>query len=142
VARDRIVNWADFAQALVGALRREAGRRPHDRRLLALIDEVRAADEDIARWWNDHTVRDYTSVAKRIRHPAAGDLAFDIEIVAAPHEPDQRLVVYTAQAESHTARLLPILTSWSGETPSAAVDSSAETGPASRDPERRPPARG
>ncbi|WP_448618552.1 MmyB family transcriptional regulator [Geodermatophilus sp. URMC 65] len=47
------------------------------------------------------------SVAKRIDHPAAGPLAFDIEIVAAPHESDQRLVVYTAQPDSPTARLLP-----------------------------------
>jgi len=112
VARERIINWADFAAASVAAMRREAGRRPHDRRLSALIDELRAADSDVARWWDDHAVRDYTSVAKRIRHPTAGTLSFDIEIVAAPQEPDQRLVVYTAEPDSPTARLLPILASW------------------------------
>jgi hypothetical protein len=31
-ARERIINWTGFAQATVAALRREAGRRPHDRR--------------------------------------------------------------------------------------------------------------
>jgi len=112
VARERIINWADFAAASVAAMRREAGRRPHDRRLSALIDELRAADSDVARWWDDHAVRDYASVAKRIRHPTAGTLLFDIEIVAAPQEPDQRLVVYTAESDSPTARLLPILASW------------------------------
>ncbi len=112
VARERIINWADFAAASVAAMRREAGRRPHDRRLSALIDELRAADSDVARWWDDHAVRDYASVAKRIRHPTAGTLSFDIEIVAAPQEPDQRLVVYTAEPDSPTARLLPILASW------------------------------
>lgn len=69
-------------------------------------------DDDVARWWDDHTVRDYTSAAKRIQHPTAGPLSFDIEIVCAPHEPDQRLVVYTAQPDSPTARVLPILASW------------------------------
>lgn len=112
IARDRIINWADFAAASVAAMRREAGRRPLDRRLSALIDELRAADPDVARWWDDHAVRDYASVAKRIRHPTAGTLSFDIEIVSAPHEPDQRLVVYTAEADSPTARILPILASW------------------------------
>lgn len=112
VARERIINWADFAAASVATMRREAGRRPHDRRLSALIDELRAADSDVARWWDDHAVRDYASVAKRIRHPTAGNLSFDIEIVAAPQEPDQRLVVYTAEPDSPTARLLPILASW------------------------------
>lgn len=59
IARERIVNWADFASASVAALRREAGRRPHDRRLPALIEELRAADPDVARWGDDHAVRDY-----------------------------------------------------------------------------------
>lgn len=55
-------------------------------------------------------------MAKRIAHPTAGTLAFDIEIVAAPHEPDQALVVYTAEPGSPTARLLPILASWDADT--------------------------
>ena len=111
-ARNRVTNWADFASASVAGLRRQAGRRPHDRILAALIDELRAADPDVARWWDDHTVRDYAGVAKRIHHPAAGALSFDVEIVSAPHEPDQHLVVYTAQPDSPTARVLPLLASW------------------------------
>ena len=74
--------------------------------------------DDVARWWEDHAARDYASVAKRIRHPGAGDLSFDIEIVAAPHEPDQRLIVYTTEPDSPTARLLQILASWN-DAPSA-----------------------
>nr|WP_284288291.1 DsbA family protein [Angustibacter aerolatus] len=38
-ARERIVNWGDFAAASVGALRYEVGRRPDDRRLAELVDE-------------------------------------------------------------------------------------------------------
>jgi hypothetical protein len=112
LARERIVNWPEFASAAVAALRRESGRRPDDPGLWALVEELRAADQDVARWWDDHTVRDYASVTKRIAHPAAGPLSFDIEIVVAPHEPNQRLVAYTAQPDSPTARLLPILASW------------------------------
>ncbi len=112
VARERIINWADFASASVAGLRREAGRHPNDRRLRQLIDELRAADPDVAQWWDDHTVRDYASVAKRIQHPTAGPLSFDIEIVGAPHEPNQHLVVYTAQPDSPTANVLPLLASW------------------------------
>ena len=52
------------------------------------------------------------SVAKRIDHPTAGPLEFDIEVVTAPHDPDQRLVVDTARPDSPTARLLPLLASW------------------------------
>ncbi|MER6956199.1 hypothetical protein [Streptomyces sp. NPDC000618] len=101
--------------AAVATLRRESGRRPHDRALPALVDELRTTDADVARWWEDHTVRDYTSVAKRIQRPTAGALSFDIEIVVSPHEPDQMLIVYTAEPDSPTARLLPLLASWDAD---------------------------
>jgi hypothetical protein len=68
--------------------------------------------DNVARWWDDHAVRDYASVTKLVQHPAAGPISFDIEIVYAPHEPDQRLVVYTTEPDSPTARVLPILASW------------------------------
>jgi transcriptional regulator with XRE-family HTH domain len=112
VARERIVNWAEFASATVATMRREIARRPHDSLLTALVDELRAGDEDVARWWDDHAVRDYASVTKRVEHPAAGPMSFNIEIVCAPHEPDQRLVVYTTEPDSATARVLPILAGW------------------------------
>lgn len=113
-ARERIVNWSDFASASVAGLRRQAGQHPDDRVLAALIDELRAADQDVSRWWDDHAVRDYAGVAKRIHHPTAGPLSFEVEIVSAPYEPDQHLVVYTVQPDSPTARVLPLLASWEG----------------------------
>ena len=120
LARERIVNWPVFAAAAVAALRRDAGRHPYDRRLTALIDELRA-DPDVARWWDDHSVRDYTSMTKLIRHPVAGDLTFGIETVSPPYDPDQRLVVYTAAPDSDTYRVLPLLASWSREVPQNTV---------------------
>ena len=116
--RARIVNWADFASAAVAAIRGELGRHAYDRRLVALVEELRLADADFARWWDDHRVRDYASVAKQIQHPVAGRLSFDLEVVTGPHEPDQRLVIYTAQPDSTTARTLPLLRSWAMEAPS------------------------
>lgn len=112
LARERILNWAEFAARSVAEMRLEVGRRPDDRKLLDAVDELRRTDPDVARWWNDHTVRDYASTPKHIEHPDAGSLDFDIEIVTAPHVPDQHLVVYTVEPNSPTARMLPILASW------------------------------
>lgn len=116
VARQRIVNWTDYASASVAAMRRDAGRRPDDRRLSDLVNELRACDPDFARWWDDHSVRDYASVAKRIAHPTAGLLSFEIEILSAPQELDQHLIIYTTQPDSPTAQVLPILASWDSST--------------------------
>ncbi|CAA9244692.1 MAG: Putative DNA-binding protein [uncultured Arthrobacter sp.] len=115
LARQRIINWEHFAAASIAALRRESGRRPHDTRLKALIDELRSKDEDAARWWDDHTVQDYASVAKQIRHPLAGELSFDLEMVTPPLDPDQRLIVYTVQPGSETAQKIPFLASWNAQ---------------------------
>ena len=112
LARQRIRNWAELAASAMAALRRETARRPHDLRLAGLVADLRRTDPDAARWWDDHAVRDYVSVAERIDHPTAGPLEFDIEVVTAPHDPDQRLVVCTARPDSPTARLLPLLASW------------------------------
>jgi transcriptional regulator with XRE-family HTH domain len=116
-ARARIENWPDYAAAAVGALRYERGRHPTDRRLRELVDELRATDPDVSRWWDDHGVTDRTSVDKRIAHPVVGRLAFGIEALVSPHDPEQRLVVYTAQPGSATAATLPVLASWGLETP-------------------------
>ncbi|SCF21300.1 Helix-turn-helix domain-containing protein [Micromonospora mirobrigensis] len=111
-ARTRIVNWADFAAAAVGALRYETGRHPDDRRLVELVRELRRDDPDVARWWDDQRVTFRTSVTKHVAHPTAGPLSFGIESVVGPHDPEQRLVVYTVETDSPTARVLPLLASW------------------------------
>lgn len=113
-ARDRIINWADFASAAVGALRYETGRHPDDRRLAEQIDELRRRDTDVDRWWADQRVTFRTSLAKHISHPTAGPLRFGIESVIGPHDPEQRLVVYTVEPGSPTAQALPFLASWGG----------------------------
>ncbi len=116
LARERIVNWASIAATAVAGLRLELGRHPDDHRLTALIETLRA-DVDVARWWDDHGVRDVASLTKHVRHPVAGDLYFDIESVCTPHDLDQRLVIYTASPDSPTYRLLPMLASWQQQVP-------------------------
>ena len=124
-ARERILNWEVFARHTVAGLRREAGRRPHDRKLTATIGEILRADPEIARWWEDHLVRDHASVTKEIRHPVAGDLTFGVEAVAPPYAADQILVVYTVEPGSSTARMLPLLGSWTDHPMTAGPGRSA-----------------
>jgi transcriptional regulator with XRE-family HTH domain len=111
LARERITNWSNFASSALAAIRREVARRPNDLRFQLLIRELTKADADVARWWQDHAVHDYASIRIRIDHPDAGPLNFEIEILNSPLEPDQHLVVYTAQPDSPTSRVLPTLAS-------------------------------
>lgn len=111
-ARSRIQNWSDFASSAVGALRFESGRHPDDAQLASLLQELRAADADVASWWDDQRVTFRPSTVKRIAHPLAGPLVFGVETVLSPAAPDRTLVVYTVEPDSSTARMLPLLASW------------------------------
>ncbi|KZF00421.1 transcriptional regulator [Rhodococcus sp. EPR-279] len=112
IARERIVNWSQFAAAAVANLRRDLARRPGDRTLTALIDELRSSEPCFEQWWSDHEVREFERATKIIQHPAAGTLEFGIEFLTSPSEPGQSLIVYTVEDGSSTAKILPILASW------------------------------
>ncbi|OZE43580.1 transcriptional regulator [Rhodococcus sp. 05-2254-6] len=112
IARERIVNWSQFAAAAVANLRRDLARRPGDGVLTALIDELRSSEPCFEQWWSDHEVREFERATKIIQHPAAGTLEFGIEFLIAPSEPGQSLIVYTVEDGSSTAKILPILASW------------------------------
>jgi hypothetical protein len=63
-----------------------------------------------ARLWAEHDVKVRRSARKRLRHPVAGLLEFDCEVLGAP-EHDQRLVIHTAPEGSVTAQRLALLVS-------------------------------
>lgn len=48
-------------------------------------------------------------MVKRIDHPVVGPFTFHIEAVGSPPDPDQRLVVYTVERDSVTARAVDVL---------------------------------
>ena len=108
-ARDRLVEWTEYAQACVASLRRETARRPQDRRLARLVASLRAADADFARWWDDHAVQDYVSSRKTFDHPVVGRLVFDVEFLRPATDPEQQLATYTAPPGSRTLRALAAL---------------------------------
>ncbi len=114
-ARERIDDWEGGARAIIAGMRREAARYPQDRRLQRDIEQLRRADPDVERWWGDHRVGEYSSGHRRIRHPVAGVLDFDVELVVAPRDDSQHVVIYTVEPHSPTARTLPLLAAWGSD---------------------------
>jgi hypothetical protein len=62
------------------------------------------------------------AVEKHIIHPVVGSLVFGIEALVSPHDAEQRLVVYTVEPGSQTARNLPVLASWGLDTLTTSAD--------------------
>ncbi|MFD9393144.1 helix-turn-helix transcriptional regulator [Streptomyces sp. NPDC060000] len=111
-SHDFYPEWSAVAVQCVAHLRMLAGHHQEDRRLTALVGELSLKSEDFRRLWADHPVRECAYGVKRIQHPVAGLLTFPYETLAVSADPDQSLLVYTAEAGSGTEERLRLLGSW------------------------------
>ncbi|TXS40800.1 XRE family transcriptional regulator [Streptomyces sp. uw30] len=111
-SRSLYPDWPAIAAQAVAHLRLNAGHRPDDHRLRALVRELSGKSEDFRRLWVDHLVKACVSGTKRIDHPLAGPLTLPYETMTIQPEPDQTLVVYTPERGSDTAERLQLLGSW------------------------------
>lgn len=66
----------------------------------------------VGRWWGDHRVDDRSHGSKTLRHPVTGDLTRDWDALACADDPDQQLVVWTAEPGTPSHDGLRILASW------------------------------
>ncbi len=126
-AREFFVDWDRIANDAAAMLRLEAGRNPHDRKLIELVGELSTRSEVFRARWASHDVQFHRSGRKRLRHPVVGQLDLSFESMELPSEPGLTLNVYTAAAESAAADGLKMLASW------AATQDLAQASPA-RDP--------
>lgn len=126
-ARSLYVHWDVIASELVASLRFDAGAHPDDPQLAELVGELCVTDEDFARWWSDHNVHRRTHGTKHFHHPIVGDLSLNYESLTPPADLDQRITIYTAQADSSSADALALLKSWS-----ASIEPRVDSPPALR----------
>jgi transcriptional regulator with XRE-family HTH domain len=120
-ARDFFVDYDVIANDAAAMLRLEAGRNPHDRDLISLVGELSTQSELFRQRWASQDVTFHRSGRKRLRHPVVGQLDLDFEAMDLPSEPELRLNVYTAPADSPTADALQMLASWAATQDAPAV---------------------
>jgi hypothetical protein len=111
-ARDFFVDWDRIANDAAAMLRLEAGRNPHDRKLVELIGELSTRSEVFRTRWASHDVQYHRSGQKRLRHPVVGQLDLEFESMELPGEPGLTLNVYTAAPDTPAADGLKLLASW------------------------------
>jgi transcriptional regulator with XRE-family HTH domain len=111
-AVDMYPNWTRTAGDTVTQLRAEAGRRPDDRELNALIGLLSSRSPQFAALWATHNVRWHTTGSKQFHHRVAGDLTLDYEAMELPADPGHTLITFTAPAGSSAEQALAFLGSW------------------------------
>ncbi|MFG2925651.1 helix-turn-helix domain-containing protein [Streptomyces sp. NPDC048305] len=120
-------DWAKVAQECVAYLRMDAARYPDDPELAQLVGELSLKDTDFRTWWSDHRVRAQRQGRKTFRHPVAGELSLDFQVLDIRGGTDQAVLLYTAEPGSNSAEALTFLTGWSTAQSSAATTNRAPT---------------
>ncbi|MGW3983027.1 helix-turn-helix domain-containing protein [Streptomyces mirabilis] len=108
-------NWEIIARTCVAQLRMEAAKCPGDPRLATLVGELSVADDHFRQWWAAHHVAALRVGTKTLRHPIAGDLTLDWDSLTCTTDPEQQLVVWTAEPGSTSHEGLRFLASWAAD---------------------------
>ncbi|AUG81549.1 XRE family transcriptional regulator [Kitasatospora sp. MMS16-BH015] len=86
-------------------LRAAWAAHPQDRELSGLIAEFATQDEGFARLWADREVSVNGRGRKELRHPVAGTITVDFEVLLPLQDPELRLLVYRPADEESRACL-------------------------------------
>ncbi|MFJ9520040.1 helix-turn-helix transcriptional regulator [Kitasatospora sp. NPDC101801] len=98
--RSRYLDWECKARDLVAILRMDLGRHQCDPGYTDLVARLADRSPEFARLWENQEVREKTHGEYTVWHPAAGTFTLAYETLRLPDDPDQALVVYTAEAGS------------------------------------------
>ncbi|WP_406480902.1 helix-turn-helix domain-containing protein [Streptomyces sp. NBC_01615] len=105
-------DWEGVARGTVAQLRREAARYADDPRLTALVGELSVQDAHFRQWWGAHRVAARTVGTKTLNHPVAGELVLDWDTLTCSTDPDQQLVIWSAEPGTPSYEGLCFLSSW------------------------------
>ena len=111
--RQLYADWEEVALLTVAFLRMEAAETPEDPRLAALVGELSVQDRQFRQWWAAQHVASKGFGRKILRHPVAGELVLDWDTLVLATDPEQQLIIWTAEPGSPTEDGLRFLASWS-----------------------------
>jgi transcriptional regulator with XRE-family HTH domain len=99
-------DWTRAADDMAGLLRAEAGRNPADRDLSALVDALVRESDDFRWRWDSHNVLFHREGTAEFRHPVVGPLALAYQDLDLPTDPNQTVLVFTAEPGSSSQEAL------------------------------------
>lgn len=105
------VDWEAKSRSCVAFLRLTAGLFPDDPALPALVGELSVRSPQFATLWGAHPVRHCDFVDYEFDHPMVGRLLLSQEVLKTQADPDQLVVMLTAQAGSPSEERLRLLAS-------------------------------
>ncbi|MFC0437386.1 helix-turn-helix domain-containing protein [Kutzneria buriramensis] len=110
--RTLYMDWEEVARLAINQLRMHSARYPDDPQLAATVGELSVKDAQFPTWWAARQVNVRSSGTKRLRHPVVGELVLDWSALTCANDPDQQIIVWTAEPASPTHDALRMLAAW------------------------------
>jgi anti-sigma factor RsiW len=107
--------WEELARAVVSYMRMEAARKPDDPRLAELVGDLSIRDAQFRQWWAGTHVAVKRRGTRRYNHPVVGEITLEWDAFTSDAEPDQQLVIYTAEPGSRSEQALRELAAWAAQ---------------------------
>jgi transcriptional regulator with XRE-family HTH domain len=105
-ARELIVDWPDESRRMLTQFRADTDRLHHDAALADLVTRLQRASPEFAEGWARHDVAPFESRVRRYRHPRAGTLIFEYQLLVPAEFSHLRVVVQLPVAgDDSTERL-------------------------------------
>ena len=89
--RELIVDWDIHARQALAEFRAGTTARRNDPELIELVDALRAESAEFSTWWPEQNVAQFETRLRRFRHPAAGLLTFEYQLLAPVEWPGLRV---------------------------------------------------
>jgi len=108
-------DWQGLARAVISYMRMEAARKPDAPRLAELGGALSIRDGQFRQWWAGTHVAVKRRGTRTYNHPVVGETTLDWDALTSDAEPDQQLIVYTAEPGSRSEQALRELAAWAAE---------------------------
>ena len=102
-------DWESVARFVVAAFRGDTARAADPAKAKALVDELSRLSPEFESMWRDNDVRKYGEGVKRVRHPIAGQIAFEYSAFAVDGRPDLGLVIYNPATAEDAERVRSLI---------------------------------
>jgi transcriptional regulator with XRE-family HTH domain len=108
--RRLLLDWKQLAQSALASFRADSARYAGDPDFARLISLLMRSSLEFRQWWPKHEVAQNLVGLKRIHHPVAEEMVFELMSFAVPNHTDMKLVVYTPlEQEGSIGKLAALL---------------------------------
>lgn len=103
------MDWDGVARFVVAAFRADVARAGASAQVETLVRELTDRSADFAAIWRDNDVRTHGGGLKQLRHPMAGEIAFEFSAFAVDARPDLQMVIYNPATAADAAAVRAIM---------------------------------